>query len=137
MKKGLALFWYSRLGLFSTVVDRIVISRRPVPETDLEILLLRQQLAILDRQGRRQAKLSKSEKLTVAVLTVKLKSMSRRTRRQLSASLWLVKPETVLKWQRELLARKGTFQPTNVGGRPPKPKALDQLIIRLAQENPR
>jgi putative transposase len=133
----LALFWYSLLRLFSTVVDLILISRQPVHEKDLEILLLRRQLAILDRQRSSRAKLSKSEKLTLAVLTVKLKTMSRRTKCQMSDSLRLVKPETVLKWHRDLVARKWTFKRTNVGGRPRKPKALDQLIIRLAHENPR
>jgi hypothetical protein len=78
------LFWYSLLRLFSTLVDLILISRLPVHEKDLEILLLRQQLAILDRQQSSRAKLSKSEKLTLAVLTVKLKTISRRTMCQLS-----------------------------------------------------
>src|SRR2546423_13567747 len=35
------------------------------------------------------------------------------------------------------MARKWTCKRTNAGGRPRKPKPLDQLIIRLAQENPR
>jgi putative transposase len=133
----LALFWYSLLRLFSTLVDLIVISRLPIHEKDIEILLLRQQLAILDRQRSSRGKLSKSEKLTLAVLTVKLKTISRRTMRQLSDSLRLVKPETVLKWHRELVAQKWAFRPTNIGGRPRKPKELDQRIIRLAQEIPR
>lgn len=106
-------------------------------EKDLEILLLTQQLAILYRQRSSRAKLSKSEKLTLAVLTIKLKAMSRQTMCQLSDSLRLVKLQTVLKWHRELVSRKWTFKCTNVGGRPRIPKELDQLIIRLAQENPR
>src|SRR5258708_6363171 len=96
-------------------------------EKDLEILLLRQQLAILDRQQGSRAKLSKSEKLTLVVLMVKLKTVSQRTIHQLSDSLRLFKPETVLKWHRDLVARKWTFKRTKVGGRPRKPKALDQL----------
>jgi hypothetical protein len=61
--------------LFSTVVDLILISPRTAHDKDLEILLRRRQLAILDRQRRSRAKLSKSEKLTLAVLTVKLKTI--------------------------------------------------------------
>jgi putative transposase len=131
------LFWYSLLHLVSTLIDLILISRLPVHEKDVEILLLRQQLAILDRQRSSRAKLLKSEKLSLAVLTIKLKALSRRTTRQLSDSLRLVKPETIFKWHRELVARKWTFKRTNVGGRPRKPKELDQLIVRLARENPR
>jgi putative transposase len=109
------------------VVELILISRLPVHEKDLEILMLRHQFAILDRQRSSRAKLSQSEKLTLAVLTDKLKAVSRRTKGQLSDSLRLFQSKTVLKWHRELVARKWTFQKTNVGGRPRKPKELDQL----------
>jgi hypothetical protein len=51
---------------------------------DLEIVLLRQQLAIVDRQCSSRVRLSSSEKLALAVLTVKRKSITRRTTRQLS-----------------------------------------------------
>jgi hypothetical protein len=78
-----------------TLTDLMLIRRLPVYEKDLEILLLRQQLAILDRQRSRRVPLSNSEKLTLAVLTGKLKAMSRRTKSQLSANLQLVKSETL------------------------------------------
>src|SRR5260221_3431764 len=118
------------------LIDLILIKRLPAHEKEIEILLLRQQLAILERRQNNRVKLSKSEKLTLAVLTVKLKTVSRRTGRQLSDSLRLVKPETVFKWHRELVTRKWTFKRRNVGGRPRKPNELDQLILRLARENP-
>ena len=84
----------------------IIVSQLPTHEKDIDILLLRQQLAIADRQRSSRAKFSPSEKLTLAVLTVKLKSVIRRTARQLSNSLRLVKPETILKWHRALVAHK-------------------------------
>ena len=99
--------------------------------------MLRQQLAILECRQSNRAKLTKSEKLTLVVLTVKLKTVSQRTVRQLSDSLRLVKPETAFKWHHALVARKWTFSRRNVGGRPRKPNELDRLIVRLAQENPR
>jgi hypothetical protein len=55
----------------------------------------------------------------------------------LEACVVLVKPETVLKWHRELVRRKWTFQRPNVGGRPRLEPDLEALIVRLARENPR
>ncbi len=49
----------------------------------------------------------------------------------------LFKPDTVLKWHRELVRRKWTYQRTRAGGRPSVATELEELIIRLARENPR
>jgi hypothetical protein len=57
--------------------------------------------------------------------------------RRLSNSLRLVKPETVLKWHRDLVTREWTFKCKPVGGRPRKPNGIEQLIVRLAHENSR
>jgi hypothetical protein len=97
-----------------------------VHEKDLEILL-HEQLAILDQHRKSRATLSKSEKL---------KALSRRTMHQLNETLLLFKPRTVFNWHRELVARKWAFHRTNVGGRPRKPREFDQMIVRLALENP-
>jgi putative transposase len=48
----------------------------------------------------------------------------------------LVQPETLLGWHRRLIARAWTY-PHHQRGRPPLDKDLQQLIIRLASENPR
>jgi putative transposase len=47
-----------------------------------------------------------------------------------------VKPETLLRWHRRLIARAWTDSHHQTG-RPPLGKDLQQLIIRLASENPR
>ena len=49
----------------------------------------------------------------------------------------LCKPDTVLKWHRELVRRKRTFRRRNPGGRPAIPIEIGELILRLARENPR
>jgi len=47
------------------------------------------------------------------------------------------KPETVLRWHRDLVRRKWTFRRLPQTGRPPTGPDLADLILRLAQENPR
>ncbi|MER6145679.1 helix-turn-helix domain-containing protein, partial [Streptomyces sparsogenes] len=47
----------------------------------------------------------------------------------------LVTPRSVLRWHARLIAWKWTY-PSRRPGRPPKPEALRQLVVRLARENP-
>jgi len=51
-------------------------------------------------------------------------------------SIFLVTPETILRWHRRLVTRTWT-QPYRRGGRPPLGDHLVALILRLARENPR
>jgi putative transposase len=48
----------------------------------------------------------------------------------------LVKPETLLRWHRRLVAGAWTY-PHRQTGRPPLDQETQQLIVRLARENPR
>ncbi len=43
----------------------------------------------------------------------------------------------MIRWHKELVRRKWTFKQTNKGGRPRINKQLEDLIVRLAQENSR
>ena len=54
----------------------------------------------------------------------------------LEASALLFKPATLLRWHRELVRRKWTFQRPSPRGRPAIDHELEQWIKRLAQENP-
>ncbi len=51
-------------------------------------------------------------------------------------SCFLVTPQTLLRWHRRMVAGAWTF-PRRGQGRPPLDDNLQQLIVRLAQENPR
>ena len=51
-------------------------------------------------------------------------------------SVFLVTPDTILRWHRRLVTRKWT-RPSRRGGRPPLADHLIALILRLARENPR
>src|SRR5258708_2588191 len=106
-------------------------------EKDLEIALLRQQLRILERKAPTKPRLTRPEKLMLVALTDRLKGMSQCFRKRLAQSVLLVKPDTLLKWHRDLVRRKWSFQRPNLGGRPPIEAGLEDLIVRLARENPR
>jgi len=103
---------------------------------DVEIPLLHRQLAILQRTQARPPRLTRWEKLTLAVLAARLTHLcGGRTR--LDAYLLLFRPDTVLRWHRELVRRKWTFRPLPRACRPPASPEAVELILRLARENPR
>ncbi len=58
-------------------------------------------------------------------------------RKALSEVTVIVKPETILAWYRRLLARKfDGSKYRNAIGRPPVPREIADLIVRMARENP-
>lgn len=123
--------------LFSALLDVLDIFVRSEREKDLEILLLRQQIRILQRTHSRPSRLSWWEKLPLILLAGKLVQGASNSRARLSQSLFLFMPETVLRWHRELVRQKWTFRPRPASGRPRIAIELEALIIRLAKENPR
>jgi hypothetical protein len=51
-------------------------------------------------------------------------------------ALLLIQPETLLRWHREIIRRRWTFDHRLQRGRPPVAAACVELIVRLARENP-
>ncbi len=99
---------------------------RPRRSKEMEILVLRHELAILRRQAARP-KLTRADRALLASLS-----------RSLSRPAWAVfpvKPETLLRWHRQLIARRWTYS-HRPPGRPPLERELRELIVRLADENP-
>jgi putative transposase len=99
---------------------------RPRRSKELEIIVLRHELAILRRQALRP-RLTRADRALLAALS-----------RSLPRPAWAafsLKPETLLRWHRQLIARRWTYSHRRPG-RPRLERSLRELILRLAGENP-
>ena len=97
-------------------------------DNEIELLVLRHQLAVLRRQTERP-RLCRRDRLFMAAMS----SLLPRVR----WSSFLVSPQTLLRWHRELVRRKWTCRRGSIGGRPPLDREVRELILRMARENPR
>jgi putative transposase len=124
-----------RLGAVVVQAVALMIVRRflgvlrcgPSPGADaVEIAVLRHQLAVLHRQVPRP-RYTPTDRMVLAVLA---KVLPRER-----WAVFLVTPATLLRWHRELIARRWTYP-----GKGRDPRRLDEqvvaLVVRLARENP-
>ncbi len=130
------MFFFLLAQAFSLLLDLIWLTCRTAHDKDLEILLLRQQLRIVQRKHPHVPPISRWEKLTLIVLVGKLTGLTSSARGRLSQVVLLFKPDTLLKWHRELVRRKWTFKKKASLGRPPISAEVEALLLRLARENP-
>ena len=110
----------------SKLMSWMVLRARSDTAKEVEILVLRHQLAVLQRDAPRP-RMSWTDRALIAVLTRLLP-----TPRRLGL---LVTPSTILRWHRQLVASRWTTKPVRPG-RPAVPAGLRALIVRLATENP-
>lgn len=103
-----------------------VVARPPVGIQDIELLVLRHEVAVL-RRGNPKPGLDWADRAVFAALVRVLPTMLRRHR--------LVTTGTILRWHRRLVAKNGRI-PHRLG-RPPVNDAVVLLIERMAQENHR
>ena len=127
--------WFILSQIFSTILTLFRLGRTSGRDKDLEILVLRQQLGILQRQIDKPIKPNRAEKLTLAVLSANLKKQTNRPVKQFRSLIRIFQPETVFGWHRALVRRKWTHAKKNKVGRPPTKDKIKALVVRLAQEN--
>ncbi len=118
--------------LFSLVyffVRRILgMGRGPDEGREIELLVLRHQVRVLQRKVKRP-RWRRRDRLLLAAAS---KAMPRA-----QWSSFVVRPETLLRWHRELVRRKWRYKRSGRPGRPPIQAEISAIIVRLGTENPR
>ena len=96
------MFWSLDYGALRCTLQLLVLVLRGDRSAQIEVLVLRHQVAVLRRS---------------------------------SWGTFFVTPATLLRWHRDLVARRWTYPHRNPG-RPAIPASLRQAVLRLARENP-
>jgi putative transposase len=112
--------------LFRHLLGLAVLRCRSDAANEVEILVLRHELAVLRRQVARPS-CRPADRVFLAALA-----------RMLPRNRWgsvFVQPKTIRRWHRSLLARGWTY-PHRRPGRPATGAGVHALIVRLARENP-
>jgi putative transposase len=101
-------------------------------DKDVEILALRHQITVLQRQlGPHKPRFEPADRALLAAL---LRPLPRSVLRELRL---LVRPNTVVGWHRNLLARRhAAISRPKRAGRPRTVRSIRTLVLRLVRENP-
>ncbi len=130
------MVYWSLMHVLTLILDIFSILGVTNLDKNLEIIILRQQVRILKRKEKSQPRISTPEKLVLAILMDKFKQSTGDARQRLNLVMLIFKPDTILRWHRELVRRKWTFRRKGTPGRPKITSELEALIVRLAKENP-
>jgi putative transposase len=117
--------------LVTRVAAGLRLSRREQAWKEAEILILRHQLAVLQRQQPGRVKLNWADRGLLAALLGAIPSSRRQGLRL------LVSPDTMLRWHRDIVRRR--WAAGSARGRPGRPvtrRNIKALVRRLARENP-
>src|SRR5258708_15626829 len=135
MEAIIAMLWSLIAQVVQVVLDVLSLGLVTDSNKDLELLVLRQQIRVLERRIGKPVRQSGVEKLMLALTALQIRNEA--GQKGFKNSLLLFKPAKVLKWHRELVKRKWILQQrTNKVGRPRLDEELEALIVRLAKENP-
>ena len=96
---------------------------------DAELLVLRHENQVLRRQLRGRLRWDHADRIWLAAL-------SRLVSRRRWPEVFPVAPATILRWHRNLVARKWDYASRRRPGRPSTGTSVKALVIRMARENP-
>src|ERR1039458_9330637 len=107
------------------------LSRREEAWKTAEILILRHQLAVLQRQQPRRPKLNWADRALLAALLGVIPKARRHGLRL------LVTPDTIVRWHRDIMRhRQAARSVRGRTGRPATRQTIRALVLRLARDNP-
>src|SRR5580704_17908850 len=107
------------------------LSRREETWKTAEILILRHELAVLQRRQPCRPKLNWADRALIAALL----GLIPKARRQ--GLRLLVTPDTIVRWQRDIIRRRWAARSMRGRtGRPTTRRNIQALVRRLARENP-
>ena len=117
--------------LITRVASWLQLARREEAWQTAEILILRHQLAVLQRQQPRRPDLNWADRALLAVL---LRVIPKARRQGLRL---LVTPDTILRWHSDIARRRWAARSKRGRtGRPATRRNIKALVLRLARENP-
>lgn len=129
-----SIVYWSLILILTLFLDIITILGVTNSDKDLEILILRQQVRILQRKVKTPPRISDPERMILAIMSNKLSQSTKDAHQQLNQVMLIFKPDTVLCWHRELVRRKWIFRRKGTPGRPKVTSELEALIVRLAKK---
>lgn len=130
------MIWYLIHQVASLLWDSLRFSRLSPDSKTLELLLLRQQLLIVRRHQKRGRSITHSEKFILLTLIEQIRRFANLQQGPLEQLMLIFKPETLLRWHRELIRKKWTFSNApKASGRPSTDPQLVLLMLRMAREN--
>ena len=112
--------------ILTRVLSWLALLARSDAAKDIEILVLRHEVAVLRRNNPRPM-MSWLDRAVLSALSRLLPTPLRRLR--------LVSPRTLLRWHAHLVARRWTY-PRRQPGRRPTPPPIRALVLQMAGENP-
>jgi len=112
--------------MFTRVLSWLALLARSDAAKDVEILVLRHEVAVLRRNNTRP-RMSWLDRALLSALSKLLPPPLRQLR--------LVSPRTLLRWHARLVAHRWTY-PHRQPGRPPTATPIRALVLRMARENP-